>query len=505
MTQYLYRKSARRAIATLMAIFLTGSIVWAQSRQQRQPPASATSSTAAKKTKRGPRAIAVVEFLPGGGMRLVPIALWIDGHYYDAGLYGANPAPMAVEPQTVYEAQSFGEPTGTFTITQPRQVNGAWIADGTWRPHLAMDEQLSAKAAKDAANKPKPTPDKTVFSGDTGDSRPVLKRAPGSGGDTAGSSQPPQSTTASDPDRPTMKRPADESSSNPPSSASGTTTTTAKSQTQVDDRDPDRPVMKRPPASTPSSDSASSGSGAMPMTQAAAASNDNDPNRPVLSRTKTTKPQITADAPSAKNDVPFTAGMKDAKAYPAISDAGDYRGRPLLYSMSPGERQTQEQQTLKLAMDEIRAYAAKHNGPAIPKTAAITEYDVRAFDLDYSSSPTIVLTAKLPVAPPATPAKAPAAKSPAPKATPAGDITYFVTLVARVDINDQALKIFSSVTDSHHLDAYPRMELIDAVDADANGRADLLFRQYSDTGITYGLYRVSPYQIDKIFEGGSGL
>jgi len=240
----------------------------------------------------------------------------------------------------------------------------------------------------------------------------------------------------------------------------------------------------------------------MPMTQAAAAENDNDPNRPVLSRTKTTKPQITADVPSAKNDVPFTAGMKGAKAYPAISDAGDYRGRPLLYSMSPGERQTQEQQALKLAMDEIRAYAAKHNGPAIPKTASITDYDVRAFDLDYSSSPTIVLTAKLTVAPQA---KVSAAKSPAPKSAPVGDTTYFVTLVARVDINDQALKIFSLVTDSRHLDAYPRMELIDAVDADANGRADLLFRQYSDTGITYGLYRVSPYQIDKIFEGGSGL
>ena len=48
-------------------------------------------------------------------------------------------------------------------------------------------------------------------------------------------------------------------------------------------------------------------------------------------------------------------------------------------------------------------------------------------------------------------------------------------------------------------------ELIDALDADANGRGDLLFRQYSDVGISYGLYRVSAYQIEKIFEGGSSL
>ena len=74
-------------------------------------------------------------------MRLVPIALWIEGHYYDASLYGANPEPMALEPETVYEAQSFGEPTGIFTITEPKQVNGNWVADGTWRPELAYGRQ----------------------------------------------------------------------------------------------------------------------------------------------------------------------------------------------------------------------------------------------------------------------------------------------------------------------------------------------------------------------------
>ena len=129
--------------------------------------------------------------------------------------------------------------------------------------------------------------------------------------------------------------------------------------------------------------------------------------------------------------------------------------------------------------------------PALPKTATITDYDLRGFDLDFSNSPTLVLTAKLPVAPA--------------KPTPAGEFDYFVTVVARVDINGPPQKIFSSVTDSNHLDAFPRMEIIDAVDADANGRGDLLFRQYSDTGISYALYRVYPYQMVKIFEGGAGM
>jgi hypothetical protein len=463
----------------MMAVCLMGTLCVAQGGSQ--------SRSTAKKTKRGPRAIAVLEFLPGGKMRLVPIALLLDGKYYDASLYGANPVPMAVEPQTVYEAQSFGEPTGTFTIATPQQVNGNWVADGRWQPHLAMDERAAAQAAKDAANKPKSNPSKTVLTGEAESGRPVLKRAPGSAGDSAGGSQPAQPSTANDSDRPTMKRPADQGDN------SGGSSPAPATQTQVDDHDPNRPVMKRPPpaAPTPASEgSTPNATSSAPPTS----SNDSDPNRPVLSRTPTHQKQANSEPAPEKSAAPKaaaskTVAVKGARAYPAISDAGDYSGRSMLYSMSPGERQTQEQQVLKLAVDEIRAFAAKRNGPAIPKDAALTDYDVRAFDLDYSSSPTIVLTAKLPV----TDAKAPP------------DFSYFVSIVARIDINDQAQKLFLSVTDSRHLDAFPRMELIDALDADANGRGDLLFREYSDAGITYALYRVSPYQIEKIFEGGSAL
>jgi hypothetical protein len=436
-------------------------------------------------------------------MRLVPIALWIEGKYYDASEYGANPEPMAVEPQTVYEAQSFGEPTGTFTVTMPKQVNGNWVADGTWQPELPMDAQAKAKAAKDAALRSKNPPSAVVLTGDADSGKPVLKRAPGSAGDSQSSGQTAPATTPSsttnDSNQPVMKRPPTESSSKPTlgptdDSSGSTTSTTAKTQPQADDHDPDRPVMKRPATPTTQPSQGGGGdSGSAPVTSAAAASNDSDPNRPVLGRTQVAKPPTTSasDLPSAKNDVPFTAMAKGARAYPAISDAGQYESRPLIYSMSSGERQVQEQQMLKLALDEIRAFAAKHNGPAIPKTAAITDYDVRAFDLEYSSSATMVLTAKFPIVPA--------------KGQPPPNFTYFATVVARVDINDQAQKIFSAVTDSRHLDAYPRMELIDAIDADANGRGDLLFRQYSDIGISYGLYRVSPYQIEKIFEGGSSL
>ena len=175
----------------------------------------------------------------------------------------------------------------------------------------------------------------------------------------------------------------------------------------------------------------------------------------------------------------------------------------MLYPMTPAEREEKARALLPMAMEEIRNYASKRNAPALPKTAAITDYDVRAFDLDFSNSPTLVLTARL-----SLPAAALAgAKQAAGKTKPltAGAAEYFVTLVARLDINSQPIKIFTSVTDANHLDAFPRLQIIDAVDADANGRGVLLFRQYSDTSLNYGLYRVFPYQMVKVFEGGAGL
>ena len=135
--------------------------------------------------------------------------------------------------------------------------------------------------------------------------------------------------------------------------------------------------------------------------------------------------------------------------------------------------------------------SASGKAPPLPKTATITDYDLRAFDLDYSNSPTLVLNARLPVE--------------TAKSLRGGPFDYFVTVVAREDINGTPIKIFSSVTDSNHLDAFARMEIIDAVDADANGRGDLLFRLYSDVAISYGLYRIHPYEMQKIFEGGSGI
>src|SRR5262249_53905433 len=156
----------------------------------------------------------------------------------------------------------------------------------------------------------------------------------------------------------------------------------------------------------------------------------------------------------------------------AISDAVTYENRPLIYATTPERQQQLAQPMLEMALAEVRSFAKKYtSSPQLPKNTVISDYDLRFFDLDFSNSPTLVLTANLPMG-----------------MTGSRPFFYYATVVARLDINGDPVKAFSSVTDTTHLDVFPRLELIDALDANATGRGDLLFRQYSDTGINYGLY-----------------
>jgi len=61
----------------------------------------------------------------------------------------------------------------------------------------------------------------------------------------------------------------------------------------------------------------------------------------------------------------------------------------------------------------------------------------------------------------------------------------------------------SNITDSSRLDVTPRLELIDAVDVDGAGPAELLFREYSFDHKSFIIYNVSRNAATKMFEGGS--
>ena len=74
-------------------------------------------------------------------------------------------------------------------------------------------------------------------------------------------------------------------------------------------------------------------------------------------------------------------------------------------------------------------------------------------------------------------------------------------LIARTNLDGEMQKLFFSQTDSRHLDETPRMELIDAIDADGDGRGELLFRRSSGTGSAYAIYRVTRDRLWPLYEG----
>ncbi len=120
---------------------------------------------------------------------------------------------------------------------------------------------------------------------------------------------------------------------------------------------------------------------------------------------------------------------------------------------------------------------------------AFDDVSLRIFDLSNSNEPVLVLSAKT------HPAVVPAG------ATGSVEEPQEITLIARTNLEGELRKLFFSQTDSRHLDVTPRMELIDAVDADGDGRGELLFRRTFDDGSAYAIYRVTADRLWPLFDG----
>ena len=439
-------------------------------------------SAAEKKAIKGPRALGLVQLLPNGKARLIPVTILWDGEFYDASAYKAAPVPMALESGTVYEGFRTGVSLGLFTVSAALQANNTWLGDGTWQTASAI------AAAKDAAAKRKvvmsaPAPEPV-------EGPPVLRR-------TSAKAKPPE-------DAPSGSQGTSGAASPTPPPAPAASTPPPSPQPEEDS---DRPVLKRPV-----SDAAPAASTPPEISEAQA---EADPDRPVLKRGAPTAAElkkrsasvaVSASAvPGAKNAPkalapPAAPSAPAAQLIPAISDAAGPDPRPYAYNLKPEEEQKLRKKVLVLAADEVRAWAAQpesSGSKAAPRPASkakapqpiFEDVQLRVFDLSNSNEPIMVLTAKarMPVRPGTT-----------------SDLQYIITLVARDDMYGDLHKVFASVTDNHHFDVLSRLELIDAVDADGDGRGELLFRQVSDGGSAFVLYRVIGDRLWPLFQGTPG-
>lgn len=393
----------------------------------------------------GPRAIAVLEWTPQG-LRLIPVSLLIDGHYYDGTLYRADPVPMAVEQGTVYEVQKAGDIVGDFTVTTPAQLaNGGWIGQGNYVSEA--DRRKSAEERQKAASTPV-----LKKSADPQEDRPVLRR---------GSSK---SDTSTAPSTPSASAPVPPTPGSSPGPASGTSQ-----------------AATVPPAAT-----------------AEQRDTDNSPDRPVLKRGKPAEEQA---ATLGKDTLPHKVPPKPPtginKIQVAVSDASRNDEHPYAWKWANHDEEVKfKDDAQRMALSLVEAYAKQNNLP-FPAKLEITSFEV--FDLAYNNEPQLVMTARvLPGA--AAPVRRRAAKGtePADATSAPGGFEYYVTLVATKDIYGQMQKMFSAVTDNKHLDAFPRFELIDAVDADGDKNGDLLFRRITDISSSFVLYKVIGTRVEEL-------
>ena len=211
---------------------------------------------------------------------------------------------------------------------------------------------------------------------------------------------------------------------------------------------------------------------------------------------------ISADA--GKIVVATAAATADIRLIPAISDTGGPAPKSFAFEWLKGEEEDRRKQMTDLARDQVRAYVqgkAKENitaKPAAPARKAATakspepileNVQMIAYDLWVSNQPVMVLSAQAHVPPLPTGTR---------QADP--DLQYSVVLVAYPDIYNNLRKLYVGITDKYHLDVTPRLELIDAVDADGDGRGELLFRQTSDQGSGWVIYRATADKLWKMYD-----
>jgi hypothetical protein len=278
----------------------------------------------------------------------------------------------------------------------------------------------------------------------------------------------------------------------------------------------DRPIIHRgeaAPAATPSStpapgssDSTTSAASASAPSSASTPSSDSsagapdDADRPVLRRrsppqsepASTPQPSPTPSAQTRMEGSPvprtklrvITSGTK---TFVAVSDNESTDVRSYAFKWKPGEEQQMETRMRKLALAQLPRENAQLN------TNSLQNVVMRSFDLDLSNDAVIVFSAEIPGS----------YLAPGGKSAPGKFVSRYVTVIARVDFEGVPQKLASSVTDSSRLDVAPRLELIDAVDVDGDGLAELLFREYGFDEKSFIIYGVGRSTVTKVFEGAS--
>lgn len=196
--------------------------------------------------------------------------------------------------------------------------------------------------------------------------------------------------------------------------------------------------------------------------------------RPVLRRGKPGEGQQKFE------DKDFASNAPVKEHFLAVSDAGGPEPRSYVLIAQPDDVVAYRKKLEAIASETVRTlYKAQPDARKKPTPVAFTNAQMQTFDLTNSNDPVLVFAATV---------------DPVDKTLGAAHAT--VTVIARVDIYGELRKLLAEATDDHHLDVYPRLEFLDAADADGTGAGELVFRETADNGTGFVVYRAG---LDKVW------
>jgi len=353
----------------------------------------------------------------------------IDGKFYDASVYKADPIPMALQPGTVYEGLKAGVSQGLFTVSNPVPQHG-WLGLGSWKSNEQIAAEKEKAKARSAKLAEKPADDFKAGG------PPRLSRTP--------EGAHPQAAETTKPAESASEKPASE--------------------------DSDRPVLKKP----------------TPPPQAAPSSAVDDSDRPMLRRQQ--PGEVSEQTKIEPDEKPLQGKLN---VIPAISDADGPQPHPYTYETKPEEDQNFMKKMTAMAADEVKRRAEMLSSDASKKTKSsgtppeFHDQQLKVLDISGTNEAVLIFSATATVA-------------------WRSDLQFSTVVVARQDIYGDLHKVFAHTADNNHLDMQPRYEFIDAVDADGDGRGELLFKQVGDSGTGYAIYRVIGDRLWPLFESKPG-
>ncbi len=475
--------------------------------------------------------------------RFVPVSLFINGHFEDAGEYMARPVPFALESGNLYTVERAGVPEGVLDLeTAERVVTGRALADddpaGSWygfgkftaeappRPTPALPRSTHLAVIQSSSDPNHPHPSTPEVATADADRPPMARRTDAgstaqntsTGGATSASTEPakPAATdtgSRDDTDRPTLARrnPAQDSvRSSMGRGKKPQASVTAAGPAPGDD--PDRPTLTH---NTAASELTRPLTG-MPadMRQAVAVSDPviRDPHpfarawegasersstltamaalaRPRVAaymaenRLVPTRGPVALDTLAATSTEGIAANTETGAGAPPKLE----RGKPTEYGGTARHPRPAAKQP-----HAARPPAKAAGQPAGPAPLVLQAEQVAGFTLSYGGLPTFVYTAAV--------AAVPAAGAPPDAQRPA---TVYVTVVAQRLPSGELQAALVNVTDSLHLDRNPRMHLVDAVDPDASHRASLLFELRGAGSRQFALYRLTSARAQATFTTAS--